>query len=112
MKKLIWCVVFLASCASGGHILSTGAFYDIPVGASQDEVVAGCGKPYAIYRKGDGTVEYEYIEKLTIGARNVNERHYIVVFKDGKVVSKKVKQESPLPYGFDSYDMQTTQQHP
>lgn len=90
--------------------MAANSFYDVPVGATQEEVVESCGKPFAVHRKSDGSVEYEYIERLTIGARNVNERHFFIVMKDGKVVSKRVKQENQQPYGFDSYDMQTTQQ--
>lgn len=86
------------------------AFYDVPVGATREEVVASCGEPFAVHRKSDGTTEYEYIEKLNIGARNVSERHFFIIMKDGKVVSKRVQTEQARPYGFDSYDMQTTQQ--
>lgn len=73
------------------------------------EVVAALGEPFAIYDRSDGTVEYEYVERIKIGARDAEERRYFIVIKDGVVISKRVKQSSPLPYGFDSYDMQTTQ---
>lgn len=85
------------------------AFYDVPVGSTKDEVIAALGKPVATHKKQDGSVEYEYVERLKIGARTVNERKYYILIKDGKVVSKSLKQSSPLPYGFDSYEMQTTQ---
>lgn len=85
------------------------SFYDIPVGASQDEVLSLAGKPYLEHRKGDGSVEYEYIERFKASGRDINERHYYILIKDGKVVSKRVIQSSPPPYTFDSYEMQTTQ---
>lgn len=84
------------------------SFYDVPVGATQEEVVASLGKPIAIHKKADGSIEYEYIERFKTGGRTANERHYYILMKDGKVISKRVKQDSPLPYGFDSYEMQTT----
>ena len=90
-------------------MMTMNSFYDIPVGASKEEVIATAGKPVMIHRKEDGAVEYEYIERFKVGGRNVNERKYYILIKDGKVVSKRVKQDSPLPYSYDSYDMQTTQ---
>lgn len=109
MKKRWIPLLLFAACASGGHIATMDSFHGIPIGATQQEVVACIGKPYSVNRNCDGTVEYEYIERMKIGARDAQERRYIIVMKDGVVVSKRVKQSSPLPYGFDSYEMQTTQ---
>ncbi len=107
------CVFFvLTACASGGSLVSMQHFYDIPVGASSEDVVASLGSPITTKKLTDGSVEYEYIERFKVGGRDLNERRYFVVIKDGKVVSKRVKQTSPLPYGFDSYEMQTTQNGP
>ena len=89
--------------------MSMSSFYDIPVGARQTEVVSSMGKPYSIKKNDDGSEEYEYIERVKIGARYAEERRYYIQMKDGKVISKKVKQGSPAPYLFDSYEMQTTQ---
>jgi hypothetical protein len=108
MKK-IWALFFLASCAMGGRAITMDAFYEIELTTTTPQVVAQLGQPYAIHEKGDGVVEYEYVERISIGDREVEQRHYFILIKDGVVVSKRVKQSSPLPYGFDSYDMQTTQ---
>ena len=93
----------------GGSSIAMTSFYDIPIGASSTEVVDQVGKPYAIHKKGDGTVEYEYIERIKASNRNMESRHYYIILKDDKVVSKRVKQSSPPGYTFDSYEMQTTQ---
>lgn len=87
------------------------AFYEIDLSVTTPEVVAALGQPYAIHNKEDGVVEYEYIERIKIGGRDAEERRYYILIKDGVVISKRVKQSSPLPYGFDSYEMQTTQSH-
>ena len=105
--SVIFCV--LAACSSGGSMTTINSFYEIPIGSTSNEVVESIGKPYAIHRHEDGTVEYEYIERIKAGGRNLEERHYFLLIKDGKVASKRVDQSSPSPYVFDSYEMHTTQ---
>lgn len=85
------------------------SFYDVPIGASQPEVISMLGEPYSVQNRPDGTTEYEYIVRIKEGDRDLEKRHYLIVMKDGKVVSKKVKQGTAQPYLFDSYQMQTTQ---
>ena len=89
--------------------MQANSFYDVPVGASKEEVMAVVGKPVATHKKEDGSYEYEYVERLSVGSRVVSEKHYYILMKDGKVISKRVKQVEVPPYGPDSYDMQTTQ---
>lgn len=96
------------ACSNGGH-MSLHTFNDIELGESSAEVVSTVGEPYAIRQRGDGTVEYEYIERIKAGGRDLEDRHYVITLKDGKVVSKDVKYASPAPYLFDSYEMQTSQ---
>lgn len=108
MKK--WIPLFiLVSCSLGGKAVTMDAFYEVDLSNTTPQVVAILGKPYAIHDKGDGSVEYEYIERIKIGGRDAESRHYFILIKNGVVVSKRVKQSIPLPYGFDSYEMQTTQ---
>ncbi|MBU6383051.1 MAG: hypothetical protein KGQ49_03465 [Verrucomicrobia bacterium] len=108
MKRFLPLFLFV-SCAVGGRVVTMDAFYEVDLCTTVPQVVALLGKPYAIYKKGDGCVEYEYIERIKIGGRDAEERRYYIMIRDGVVISKRVKQSSPLPYGFDSYDMQTTQ---
>ncbi len=107
--KYLLPLFFLVSCATGSRVATMDAFYEVDLSTTTPEVVELLGKPYAIHRKEDGSIEYEYIERIKIGAREAEERHYFILMKDGRVVSKRVRQSSPLPYGFDSYEMQTTQ---
>ena len=90
--------------------MTMAEYSSIEIGATTDQVLATAGKPTSIQTKEDGITEYEYIEKITVGGRSVEERHYILTLKGGKVVSKRVKQSSPPGYdNSNSYEMQTTQ---
>lgn len=115
MKKasvaLIAFSILTTSCASGGSAYAMSSFYEIPVGSTEEEVIATVGKPYSIKQCQDGSVEYLYIERIKAGYRNLEERRYVIILKDGKVVSKELKQSSPPAYQFDSYEMQTTQKN-
>lgn len=84
-------------------------YQEIGIGTSKSQVEELAGKPTAIHKKEDGTIEYEYVERIKVGARDVEARHYFFIIKDGQVISKRVKQSSPPGYEFDSYEMQTTQ---
>lgn len=84
------------------------SYYEVEINTSTAQVEAALGQPYSKIKLADGSVEYEYIERVKIGARDAEERHYFIRMKDGVVISKRVKQSSPTPYGFDSYEMQTT----
>jgi hypothetical protein len=108
VKKLIPLLLFSA-CAIGGKPITMGLFCEIDLCTTTPQVVEIMGKPYAIYEMTDGYVEYEYIERINIGAREAEERHYFILMKDGLVVSKRVRQGVASPLGFDSYEMQTTQ---
>lgn len=101
--------ILCTACSSGGPVNSICAFYDVPIGASQEELMCQAGEPISVRTCSDGSIEYEYIERFKVGGRILNERHYYVLVRDGVVVSKRVKQVSPTPFGYDSYEMQTTQ---
>ena len=109
MKRIAWIsLLTLAACASGHNVLTMDSFYDIPVGATKEEVMTQVGKPYSITKKEDGCEEFLFIERMKVGARVMQERRYIITIKDGVVVSKHFEQSSPPPTTFDSYEMQTT----
>jgi|GEM_PF-708956 hypothetical protein len=111
IRQFVWCLcMFLfCSCGTSGALMTMHSFYEIPIGSSSSEIVAQVGEPYQIHKLSDGSVEYEYIERLNAGIRNFEECHYYLLLKEDRVVSKRMKQITPPPYRFDSYDMQTTQ---
>ncbi len=117
MKKIYACILFsfcfLAACGLNGNIVTMDSFSCIDLCTSIEQVKVSLGEPFAVVEMENGFVEYEYIERIKIGARDAEERHYFILMKDGYVVSKRIKQSSvspigPLPLSFDSYEMQTT----
>lgn len=107
LKKLAY-LTLLAGCCGGAH-MNLNSFNDIELDTPSSEVIAKVGQPYSIVHKADGSTEYEYIERIKAGGRDLEDRRYVITIKDGKVVSKHVKYSSPPAYLFDSYEMQTTQ---
>lgn len=102
-------VCFAAGCASGHTVMTMNSFHEIPIGSSSTQLVQQAGEPYAIHKKEDGSIEYEYIERIRISAIEWEVRHYFLMVKDGKVVAKRVEGISTPPTFYDSYDMQSTQ---
>lgn len=102
-------ILFSLAACTGGSLMTMNTFSDIPLGTSSADVVTNYGEPYSVNKKSDGTLEYEYLERIKAGDRTLEERRYILVIKEGKVVSKHIKGSTPPPYYFDSYEMQTTQ---
>lgn len=101
--------LILAACASGPSALSRAAYADISIGSTREEVIAEVGKPIHVTKKDDGSEEFEYVERLTVGGRLLQERRYFILLKDGVVISKRFDDRAPPPTTFDSYEMQTTQ---
>ena len=108
--KFSWVTLCMlaTSCASGGGAVVLSGYSDVSIGASEEQVKELIGNPSTIRKQPGGIVEYEYVERIKVGARDVEERHYLIRLKDGKVVSKEQKDKDTPPYLGDSYDMQTT----
>ncbi len=104
----------IAACASGGHMMTAESFYSVPMGTSREELVEQVGKPARVVNKGGGVQEYEYVERLSAGARTLQETRYIYTIENDKITARRVERSSPNPSGFenDSYNMQTTQNGP
>jgi hypothetical protein len=108
MKKLFLLLLFSA-CSYGSKPVTMDAFYSVDSASTEKQVVQTLGEPHQVTKLSDGSLQYEYYERIRIGNRTAETRRYVFVLKDGIVVSKHVDQASPPPYWFDSYQMQTTQ---
>lgn len=97
------------ACASGGKVMTPEQFSEVSVGMTGDEVSKKFGSPYSIKNLGHGDFEYIYIEKVTIGeGRVLQEKHYLILFRNGRVTSTKTEILNQPAYQRNSYDMQTS----
>ena len=101
-------IVMLCGCMRGQAVMSMEEFYDYPVGMTAEELETKAGKPFDAKDIGDGAVEYEYIERVLIGNKFAETRHYYFIFKDNKMISKRIENDTRLPRIPDSYEMQTS----
>ena len=86
------------SCFSTSTIMTRQNFDQIQVGTTVADVQAKAGRPFAVYKQGDGTVEYEYIERIPMGEEIIEENHYFLVIQKGVVVGKRFGTEHPPAY--------------
>jgi len=98
----IFMLVF-SCCFSRPSIMTKSTFDNVQVGDPVVEVQKKAGEPYRTRKLGDGTEEYEYIERIPLGEETVQENRYYLIIKNGQVVGKKYKED--LPPAFDQiYD--------
>lgn len=88
--------MLLFACSS--HMMTRQNFQDISLGSSITDVESRVGSPYAVRKGADGTEEYEYIERYYLNDEVVEENHYILVVKNGQVVSKRLNDKTPPAY--------------
>lgn len=92
------CVLFCASCFSRSTLMTKNRFDTIQVGDKLVEVEKQVGKPYQVRKLDNGAEEYEYVERIFLGNETVQENHYYLVIKNGRVVGKKYKTDLPPAY--------------
>jgi hypothetical protein len=97
LKIFILPLIFLCSC-SHSHMMTYDTYDHVQVGSSVESLMEKAGKPYATHLKKDGTVEYEYIERINQGNSRIAENHYFITVQEGMVVGKYVTRERPPPY--------------
>ncbi len=108
MKAFVGILMILLLTACGHRVMTMSSYHDVPMGTSEAKLKEMVGSPYATEKLKDGKVQYEYVERISMGSQTVEERHYFFVLQNGQVVNKYMKSFSPPPYLENSYDMQTT----
>lgn len=95
----VWGLALLCGgCFSKSAVMTRQNFDEIQVGSSVKQIETQVGKPFAVYGHGTGAWEYEYIERISMGEEVIEENHYFLIVKDGKVVSKRLNTEHPPAY--------------
>src|SRR5579872_2363451 len=94
MKLLTFFIlVIMCSCFSRSVIMTRKNFDTVTMGTSEEQVKEMAGKPYAVHKRANGVLEYEYIERIDTGDHFVTENHYLISFQGGKVISKRITNE-------------------
>jgi hypothetical protein len=94
---LISSLSLLAACGSS-KVMTRENYSTISTGTSTQELINKYGNPYSIKNKKDGTQEYLYIERIPAGETTAEQNNYILVIKNGQVVSKRTTREVPPAY--------------
>lgn len=98
VKKIILISSLVALSACGSKMMTRDDYYTIAVGTSAQEVIEKYGEPYSITNRQDGSQEYRYIEKISAQNAVAQQNNYILIVKNGQVVSKKTTRENPPAY--------------
>ena len=70
----------------------------VQLGMPAAKVVKQYGEPYAVNELGDGSLEYEYLERVSMNNQLVYENHFYLTIERGKVISKRFREESRPAY--------------
>lgn len=91
-------VLAISSVCGSSKVMTRENFYTIELGTPSQDVITHYGEPYSIKNKKDGTQEYLYIERIPAAETTAEQNNYIIVVKNGQVVSKRTSQELPPAY--------------
>lgn len=90
-------LILMAACGSS-KVMTRQDYYTISVGTSTQELIDKYGTPYSITNRKDGTQEYLYIERIPAAEATAEQNNYILIVKNGQVISKKTTYEVPPAY--------------
>jgi len=73
-------------------------FEEVCVGNSVASIRGEAGEPYSVRIVGEGVEEYEYVERISLGSRDIAENHYFLTVSNGRVIGKRMEQRRPPSY--------------
>ncbi|VHO00844.1 hypothetical protein [Candidatus Rhabdochlamydia sp. T3358] len=91
-------IALLTGCCSSYFAMTDRSFCEIEMGVFINEIQCQVGDPYAICIREDGAEEYQYIERIDLGNGLVMEKHYFLIVKDDRVISKRLVRRIPPAY--------------
>jgi hypothetical protein len=105
--------IFLFFClfsACNTHMVTMDRFQEVSLGSTVGDLKEKFGAPYAVHKKGEGVLEYEYVERISTGDRLLYLRRYFFDVQDGKVTSKRAVTDREVPLDDrNAFDLQTSQ---
>ncbi|PCI76202.1 hypothetical protein COB21_04645 [Candidatus Aerophobetes bacterium] len=78
--------------------MTSEGYENVEEGMSVKALTKQYGTPYTIYSKGADVETYEYVERMRMGRRVVEQRRYYIVISGGKVIAKYMKISNPPPF--------------
>ncbi len=91
-------ILLLCGCFTRSQVISRGSFDNVQMGSSIADFEKQVGSPYRIQKRSDGSLDYEYIERIFMGEEVIEENHYYLLVKNGRIVAKRMNQEIPPAY--------------
>jgi hypothetical protein len=99
IRYLLLSLVIFSGCMRSA-VMTHDGFNDIQLGTPISSVEKTSGRPYSIHVKGPGREEYEYIERIDVGAGLYYENHYYLMVVDDVVTAKRTIRDRPPSYDF------------
>jgi hypothetical protein len=99
LHALFLSTIALSGCAQSKY-MTFEDYHDVAIGQSIADIQVQMGRPYEVTGLSEKQQEYIYIERFSIGEGREFFRKYILIVEDGKVVDKRVKEESSSPVQF------------
>ena len=90
--------LLLCGCFTRSQVISRGSFDDVQMGSPVADFEKQVGSPYKVRKLPDGSLDYEYIERIFMGEEVIEENHYYLRIKNGRIVAKRMNQEIPPAY--------------
>jgi hypothetical protein len=100
MNNLFFLFILLVCSCSQSKYMTFESYHDIAIGQNISDVQVQMGRPYEVKEISDHKQEYIYIERLPFGDNREFFRKYILIVEHGKVIDKRLKEESPPPVQF------------
>jgi hypothetical protein len=96
VNQFLWCclAVLQMGCVVG-QMMTTETFSEIQIGMSLGEVEALAGKPWEVKPLPRNGTEAVYCERVRLDGVCRQETRYVLVFQDGRLVSKRSSMVGP-----------------
>jgi hypothetical protein len=89
------CGFLVATGCVAGQMMTQETYTEVRAGMSLSEVEAIAGKPWDLRPLPADGAEAVYCERIRFGGECREERRYILIFQEGRLVSKRIQVEGP-----------------